>query len=441
MTRKSKPAAVPQTRLGRLARIGLAAAELAAGSVLEGLRNLAEPGKSPRGSAALSVGNARRLAGRLADLRGAAMKLGQMISLQGADVLPPAFAEALAVLRAEATPMPVTQVRRVLGQEYGKGWEKRFAHFDFEPIAAASIGQVHRVRARDGRDLALKVQYPGVARSIESDVDNVAALLHVFNLLPLDIDVSAIVAEAKRQLRQEADYLKEASFIEHYRRLVADEPALIVPRAHLDLTTKRVMAMDYIEGVPIEALSQPGTSEAQRDAVGTLLERLVFRELFEFRLMQTDPNFANYLYQPQSRRVALLDFGATQAFSASFVAKYAAVVRAIMDGDVDDVARHAVDIGYVLPDDPPERIRAAVDVIMAVCEPLRHEGPYDFATSGLAARAHTLALDLAVRQGLLRAPPPETMFLHRKLVGSFLLLARIGARVDARALIQPFVMN
>ena len=160
------------------------------------------------------------------------MKLGQIVSLQGEDVLPPEFAQALAVLRSEAAPMPTCQLRRVLGREYGKGWEARFAHFDFQPMAAASIGQVHRVRARDGRDLALKVQYPGVARSIESDVDNVAALLRLLNLLPLDLDVGAIADEAKRQLAQEADYLKEAHFLEHYARLVVDESALVVPRVH-----------------------------------------------------------------------------------------------------------------------------------------------------------------------------------------------------------------
>jgi predicted unusual protein kinase regulating ubiquinone biosynthesis (AarF/ABC1/UbiB family) len=439
LARKPDPAPVPQSRLGRLARIGFSVAEFAAASALDGLRGLARSEGSSAGGAMLSVRNAQRLAGRLAKLRGAAMKLGQIVSLQGEDVLPPEFAQALAVLRSGAAPMPVSQLRRVLGREYGRGWESRFAHFDFEPIAAASIGQVHRARARDGRELALKIQYPGVARSIESDVDNVAALLRLFNLLPLDLDVAGLASEAKRQLVQEVDYLKEARFLDRYKGLVADEPALLVPRVHRDLTTSRVMAMDYVEGVPLETLSELDMPQARRDAVGTLLERLLFRELFEFRVMQTDPNFANYLYQPATGRVALLDFGATQTFSREFVGHYARVTRAVIDGDLDAIARHATAIGYVTPDDPSERIQAAVEVIMLVCEPLRHRGRYDFAASGLAARARTLGLDLALRRGLLRAPPPETMFLHRKLAGSFLLLARIGARIDARALVLPFL--
>lgn len=381
--------------------------------------------------------NARRLAARLGRLRGAAMKIGQLVSLQGDDVLPPEFAQALAVLRAQATPMPRQQLRGVLGREYGKGWEQRFSAFDYEPVAAASIGQVHRATTPDGRDLALKIQYPGVARSIASDVDNVALLLRLFNLLPVDIDVTGLAAEAKRQLGQEADYVSEGRLLERYTRKIADMPALFVPRVHWDFTTPRVLAMDFVEGVPLDVLQ--AAPQARRDAVGALLERLLFRELFEFRLMQTDPNFANYLYQESTGRVALLDFGATQRFSAAFVANFTRMTRSVIDGDRDAVAREAMRIGYASAEDSPERLRAVVDVVFLVCEPLRHAGRYDFSRSDLPSRVRDLGYDLAFRRGLLRSPPPETIFLHRKLVGAFLLLARIGARVDAHALVLPFL--
>jgi len=430
---KPPAAPVPQTRLGRLARIGVAAGELAMGAAAEGLRRMARGQAPDFGSALLSGASARRLAARLARLRGAAMKLGQILSLQGDELLPPEFAQALAILRSQAAPMPQEQLRRVLAREYGKGWEKRFARFDWEPIAAASIGQVHRATARGGRDLALKIQYPGVARSIASDVDNVAVLLRLLNLLPFDIDVSGVTQEAKRQLLQEADYEAEARFLEGYAKLVADEPSLVLPRVHWDLTTRRVMAMDFMEGEPLESVREE--PPRKRNAIGTLLERLMFRELFEFRVMQTDPNFANYLYQRATGRVVLLDFGATRRFEDDFVASYARITRAVIDGDRDRVAREAVRIGYAAEGDDPERLKAAVDVIFLVCEPLRHKGPYDFPASNLPMRVKELGYDLALRHGLVRAPPPQTIFLHRKLVGSFLLLARIGARVDAQALV------
>ena len=437
MTRKPPPAPIPQSRLGRFARMGLAAGGLAAGAATEGLKRIAR-GQAPdfRG-ALLSAPNARRLAARLARLRGAAMKIGQLVSLQGDDVLPPEFARALAVLRSHAAPMPAEQLHRVLGREYGAGWRRLFAKFDDEPIAAASIGQVHRATAADGRELALKIQYPGVARSIVSDVDNVAVLLRLLNVLPVEIDVDGLAAEAKRQLTQETDYVREARFLERYSRHVADEPGLLVPGVHRDLTTPRIMAMDFVEGEPLDALAT--APQARRNAVGALLERLLFRELFEFRVMQTDPNFANYLYQPKSGRVVLLDFGATRSFAADFVGHFAHVTRGVIEGDREAVARAAIRIGYAQPDDAPERIAAVVDVCFLVCEPLRHAGRYDFGRSDLPARVRDLGFELAFRQRLLRPPPPETIFLQRKLVGSFLLLARIGAQVNAQALVLPFL--
>jgi predicted unusual protein kinase regulating ubiquinone biosynthesis (AarF/ABC1/UbiB family) len=437
--RRKPGAALPQTRIGRLVSLGLAAGELAVGGAVEGLRRLASAEPSGAGSVFLTAASAERLAARLARLRGAAMKLGQLLSLEGEDLLPPEFARALATLRSGASPMPRAQLHRVLGRELGAGWRRRFARFDEEPIAAASIGQVHRAVAADGRDLAVKVQYPGVARSVDSDVDNVAVLLRLLNLLPLEIEIAGVVAEAKRQLHEEADYLAEARHLARFRRLVADEPRLLVPRVHADLTTERVLGMDYAHGEPLEALAASAIPRGLRDEIGAALERLVFRELFEFRAMQTDPHFGNYLWDSDAKRVALLDFGATCEFPRALVERYRGITRAVIAGHRARVQHFATEIGYLAPEDSRERVHAVVDLILLVCEPLRHRGPYDFAGSNLPSRVRNVGFDLAFRQGLLRAPPPETLFLHRKLVGSFLLLARIGARVNAHALVLPLL--
>jgi predicted unusual protein kinase regulating ubiquinone biosynthesis (AarF/ABC1/UbiB family) len=424
-----------------VARFGWLAGELALCGLFVGARRAVGRGAqvAAEASAFLSPANAQRLARRLSQLRGAAMKLGQLLSLESADVLPPEFAEALAVLRDQADTMPPSQVRRVLGREYGRGWEARFAELDWEPVAAASIGQVHRARAADGRELALKVQYPGVARSIDSDVDNVASLLRLARVLPVDVDVSGIVAEAKRQLRQEADYRQEAAHLRRYAALVADEPGLVVPGVHDDLTTRRVLAMDYARGRPVDALREPHVPQARRDRVGALLLRLLFREIFEFRFVQTDPNFANYLLEEGGERLLLLDFGSVREYPADFVESYADLCRGVVAADRETVRRAAVTIGYLSEDQDPRLVRAAVELVFLVGEPLRRRGVYDFAASGLPARARDAGFDLAFRQGFLRAPPPETVFLHRKLVGTFLLCARIRARVDVRALLEPFL--
>ena len=225
--------------------------------------------------------------------------------------------ETLARLRPDAKPMPFGQMDEVLTAAWGTGWDARFAQFGFTPIAAASIGQVHRATTKDGRPLAIKVQYPGIRQSIASDVDNVGTLLRVSGLLPAHLDVAPLLAEAKRQLHEEADYLREARCQAQFAALLADPPNLRIPTVHADWTTENVLAMDYVECVPIESLQR--APQAQRDEVASTLMGLLFRELFEFRLVQTDPNFANYRYDKASGRTELLDFGATPPYGSVVV--------------------------------------------------------------------------------------------------------------------------
>jgi predicted unusual protein kinase regulating ubiquinone biosynthesis (AarF/ABC1/UbiB family) len=429
---------IPAGPLERLARIGWMAGEAALGGLVEKARRAG--GAEPRpGSALLTAASAARLARRLSRLRGAAMKLGQLLSLEGDDLFPPEVARALATLRADAEAMPDAQLRRVLARNLGKGWRDRFLEFDFEPMAAASIGQVHAAVARDGRRLAVKIQYPGVAKSIESDVDNLAAALGLARLLPVELDLSGAIAEAKAQLRREADYLAEAESLGRYRALVADEPDLVVPRAHPDLTTRRVLAMDRIEGLPLEDLCGAGRPQELRDRTAALLYRLLFREIFEFRFVQTDPNFANYLWLPRERRVGLIDFGATREVPEALARGYAALLRSAIAGDRAALRRAALEIDYLRPDERADRAEGLLDLMLVAAEPLARPGTYDFGRSDLPLRLRDGALELSLRRGLLRPPPPEAIFLHRKLAGVFLLCARLRARLDLRALVAPWL--
>lgn len=435
---KRKRSAVPASRASRLLRFGLLSGELALSAAAATARQLTSGKRPDLAAAVLTPGNAGLLARRLAALRGPAMKVGQMLSLQSDEIIPAEFRNALSMLRSQGYAMPDSQLRRVLGREYGRGWEAKFARFDMEPAAAASIGQIHRARTHGGRELALKVQFPGVARSVDSDVDNLATLLRRLDFLPVTIDIGAIAAEAKRQLRLETDYESEARNLERYARLVADMPEVVVPRIHRGLTTRRILAMDWMDGEPLEGLASEAVPQATRNAVAKVLQELMFRELFEFRFMQTDPNFANYLYLPATQQIGLLDLGSVGEFSRDFTDNYRRISRAVIADDRVAIRDAAAAIGYLHPDDEAERARGVVDIIRLVCEPLAHRGPYDFAESGMIGRVRDLGLAVAFDQGL-RSPPPQTIFLHRKLLGTFLICAKLRARVNVHALVERFV--
>jgi predicted unusual protein kinase regulating ubiquinone biosynthesis (AarF/ABC1/UbiB family) len=433
-----KRSAVPASRLSRVLRFGLLSGELALATAIGAAKQLGAGRRPDLAAAILTPGNADLLARRLASLRGPAMKLGQILSLHGEELLPESFQSALAVLRAQGYSMPDAQLRRVLGREYGKGWEARFERFDMEPVAAASIGQVHRAVKRGGRELALKIQFPGVARSVDSDVDNLAGLLRRLDFVPVKLDIDALAAEARRQLRLETDYEAEARNLERYRRLVGEMPELTVPRVDRSLTTRHILAMDWVEGEALDSLASEAVPAARRNAVARTLYELMFRELFEFRFMQTDPNIANYLYSPATRQLALLDLGSVGEYPAAFSEAYRRACRAVIAGDRDAVLDAAFDIGYAHPGDPEPMIRSAVEIIELACEPLVHRGLYDFAGSRLMLRARDLGLEVVFGQGL-RSPPPETLFLHRKLVGTFMICAKLHARVNVHALVEPFL--
>ena len=217
---------VPVNRLSRLGSLASLAGRVAGGMLAEGARQLAKGEKPNKASLLLTTDNLRRVADKLAHLRGAAMKVGQLLSMDAGDLLPAELAEILSRLRANANPMPPKQLTQVLRTELGDNWLEHFSDFQFVPLAAASIGQVHLAYHDDGRKLAVKIQYPGIKASIDSDVDNVATLLRISGLLPAGVDYQSLLQEAKLQLKAEADYLQEAAYLQEYRQLLADNGIL-----------------------------------------------------------------------------------------------------------------------------------------------------------------------------------------------------------------------
>ncbi|MCP3867593.1 MAG: AarF/ABC1/UbiB kinase family protein [Gammaproteobacteria bacterium] len=413
------------------------AADIAGGMAAEGFRQLSRGNVPVPGDLLLTPANAARTAERLSRMRGAAMKVGQMLSMEAGDILPRELTDVLSQLRDNAHVMPMSQLVPVLKTAWGEGWERHFRRFSFTPLASASIGQVHLAETHAGRKLAIKIQYPGIRHSIDSDVDNVATLLRTFRLLPPSLEIGQLLADAKRQLHEEADYQKEATHLTQYRQLVADTPEFTVPEVDLSLSNSEVLAMTYLSGKPIETLAQ--APPEVRDSIGRTMLQLLFREMFEFGVVQTDPNFANYLYQEESNRIVLLDFGATRSFPDSRIDQYRTLFRAAAQSDRSGIEGAMREIGYLNAGNTDAQRDALIDMFHLGFEPVRFEGAYDFGDSDLSARLRDLGYQLSIEQGQWQVPPSDTVFLHRKLAGTFLLCARLAARVDIRYLMTRYL--
>ena len=433
----SRHRAVPSSRVARLGTFGRLAGGVAGGVIGEGARRLARGERPKMRDLLLTPGNVGRLADRLSHLRGAAMKLGQMISMDAGDFLPAELAAIMAQLREQGYRMPPKQLGDVLAREWGADWKSRLSAFDANPIAAASIGQVHRARLPDGTELAIKVQYPGVAESIDADVDNVATLLRVSGLLPRELDLGPLLDEAKRQLHEEADYEREAGEMRRFADWLEDDARYHVPRPIEALTTSRILAMEFVAGEPIEALET--APQALRDTAMRDLMALVLRELFEFGAMQTDPNFANYRYDRENERLVLLDFGAARDLKPDTAEGYRAILAAGLAEDRAAVRRATIAAGF-LGEAAAERHSALVDrMIDIIVTEMNRPGPFDFGDRAFVGTLREQGMEMAADRATWHIPPVDTLFVQRKISGTALLAARLKARVDVRALVRPYV--
>lgn len=433
----SRAMPVPSKRLARLGQLGSMTAGVAGSMALNGVKQLGQGSRPSMRGLLLTPSNITRVAAQLAKMRGAAMKIGQLMSMDTGDVLPPELAQILARLRDDAHPMPPAQLKVVLNTQWPERWLQAFDKFDVRPIAAASIGQVHRAQLKDGRDLAIKVQYPGVAKSIDSDVANVGALMRMSGLLPKGFVLAPYLEEGRKQLHQETDYTREAAQLARFGALLADDPRFVVPQVHSDWSTPNILAMTHVAGVRVEdVVEEP---QDIRDQIATDLIDLMLSELFTFGVMQTDPNFANYLYQPDSNRVVLLDFGATRDIDPEIAQRYLELMRAGLAGDAQALEKIAAQIGFIGPDTPAQHRAQVVRMIGLVFDALHAGSVVDFTNTDLSRQMQAEGMVLAEDGFVAPLLPIDVLLLQRKFGGMFLLAARLGAKVDVVALLERYL--
>ncbi|KAM0558483.1 hypothetical protein ACHAPJ_004677 [Fusarium lateritium] len=423
---------VPSTRMSRIWNYGGLAAGMLGGAMTEGFSRAF--GGGGEGSVLLSGKNMERLVAKLSRMRGAALKLGQMMSFQDTKMLPAPIQEVLQRVQDRADYMPAWQRDRVLVANLGADWRELFSDFEETPIAAASIGQVHKATLKNGKRVAVKIQFPGVADSINSDLDNLSILLTATKLLPKGLYLNKTIDNARLELGWECDYERELQCAQRYKELLgsSEKDVFQVPNVYPEASGKQVLTMDFMDGIGVTRITS--FTQEQRDWIGTQILRLCLREITEFRFMQTDPNWTNFLYNADINKLELLDFGASREYPDEFVTQYVQLLAAASRSDKAAVKELSESLGYLTGHESRTMVDAHTKSVLTLAEPFLASAPevYDFKDQTITERVKAL-IPVMLHERL--APPPEeTYSLHRKLSGAFLLCAKLGSKVPCRAM-------
>jgi predicted unusual protein kinase regulating ubiquinone biosynthesis (AarF/ABC1/UbiB family) len=350
---------LPTGRLARTARVG----GLVTGQSLRwaGMRTANRVRTPERAAAAQSERTAalvREIVEQLGQMRGAAMKVGQMLSMIEFDGLAEdeqgELQRSLAALRDDIPPVPFEALEKLMRKELGQPLQRVFSEFDERAFAAASIGQVHRATTVDGDEVAVKIQYPGVAEAVETDLRNATLLLPLVKRLAPGLDAKALAAELRERIAEELDYELEAQNQRRIERRMRGHPFVRVPRVHLDLSTRRVLVSEYVDGERFEAVRRG--PETQRDHYGEIVFRFFFGLLYRDRIALGDPHPGNYLLRPDGQ-VCFLDFGLLRDVNAARVADERGIALAVRDDNATAVKSALLAGGY-LPADRADAVDA-----------------------------------------------------------------------------------
>ena len=376
------------------------------------------------------IRNAQRIVESSTQLRGAFMKLIQMLSIRK-DLLP---GEALDVLRATQSnvpPMNFATISEQIHKEIGKRPELLFRSFDQTAFAAASLGQVHRAVTRDGIDVAVKVQYPGVEDTVEQDLGNLKLLLRTLQALGHDvmrqqIDTGAVYRELEQRLREELDYLNEARNMTEFGRRLGGDDEIMIPRYLKEMSSRRVLTMTYIDGYPLADVMGPEVDFELREWVAEKIHEFAWRQILEFGTLHTDFHPGNYLVSHHPR-LGVLDFGSIRRFPEPVRKANLQVARAILSGDDKSLGAAMVRLGYL---DRDKNAAPMVKIIHLLFEPMMVDRAFDPANYDTVAKAAKVG-EIALENRLYKSPA-HSVFLIRALVGLEGITRGLGVKTNYR---------
>jgi predicted unusual protein kinase regulating ubiquinone biosynthesis (AarF/ABC1/UbiB family) len=413
---KRKSSGLTEGRAKRALQVGSLTTSVGGSYLWHALKGLFQTeGKKEQELLDLHLKNALRIVDSSRELRGAFMKLVQMLSMR-TDILPSEVIGILSVVQSSVPPMDYDLIREQIKKELGKYPEQLFQHFDRDAFAAASLGQVHRAQLKSGEDVVVKVQYPGVDKTVVQDLKNIKALLQIFTMITRDVlrqkfDASEVYQEMEERLYEELDYLHEAQNISLFQRLFAADDEVIIPRVYPDFTSRRVLTMEFIEGYKLQDIAAPGVDKSLQDWVVIKYFQITWRQICEFGVLHTDPHPGNYLvtYHP---KLVILDFGSVRIFPEEIRKAYLALAKAILARDEQSMARCFVTLGYLDPgQDPAPLVRVMYIMFEGITED-REFDPRDFDSVAKTVEITTIGLENRIFNS-----PGHRLFLVRALLG------------------------
>jgi len=381
------------------------------------------------------VRNAIRIVETLGEMKGAAMKVGQMLSLHEG-MLPPEVAEVLRGLQKEAPRVPA-EVMRYEIEGALENYDELFESLDLEAFAAASIGQVHRGRLRDGRDVAVKIQYPLIDEIVKADLKNLKTLVRALLALVTEVEFEPVWAELRDRLLEELDYTHEAENIRRMTELHRDVPEIVIPRVVGEATTRNVLSMEYVEAIPPSDACSDRYDQKLKDRWGIVLVEFVLRGLLHHRFLHADPNLANFAFLDDGR-VVVYDFGCVKRVPEALAASYAELLLAAAEdrgGEIPDILQQ---MGLFMNDGsalPSEVIDPYVEMFGEI---LRASAPYTFGDDeDLYRRIFDLGMSNWQRSTDMQFPE-DAIFVDRAFGGHFGNLSRLRATGPWRDLVLHY---
>jgi predicted unusual protein kinase regulating ubiquinone biosynthesis (AarF/ABC1/UbiB family) len=372
----------------------------------------------------------------MGQMKGAIMKLGQMMSFVSDDI-PEEYRAALASLQHAAPAMRFPLLRDVAERELGMPLERAFARFETEPLASASIGQVHRATLGDGTEVVVKIQYPGVGDAIRSDLSNAGMLYQMVAMFYPALDPKPVVDELRARLTEELDYSNEALAQTKFAEIYANHPFIRIPAVIQSHSTSRVLTSEFVDGRRFAEVLTDAPETRSRWA--EIIYRFVFGSIIRHGVFNGDPHPGNYLFDADGR-VAFLDFGCVKWFPADMLANWLALVRAHLSRDRDAFRARAVTLGF-LKQDAPISADKLFDYFAYFYEPFETAGPFTFSRDYNARSFKMVFAPDGPFKGMSKQlnMPPDFVLVNRIQWGVWSILAQLGASADWGAIHQEFL--